>query len=131
MRFPIVLLLSALVACGASDSLVAVARRIDGTWTLQTMNGSPLPTSSAAGVETLSSRFVADRGAFQITSVVRVTGTPTELTTIQSGHYYCGHAGCTPMLLIFDGSGANADVEVTDSTLKVYGPGPLQVYRRP
>jgi hypothetical protein len=130
MRLSIVLLLSALVGCGASDSLVGVARRIDGAWTLESMNGSPLPAAPADGVETLSSQFVADNGSFKITSVVRVTGTSTELTTLQSGHYYCGHAGCAPMLLIFEGSGANADVVVTDTTLTVYGPGATQVYRR-
>ena len=135
--------MGALVGCHASESMVGVnaMKRIAGSWTLQSVNGSPLPTSSPTGVETLSARFVADRnGTFSVISVVRIptAGTPSEVATLESGRIYCGHAGCNPMLLLFNAIGtsepgapsAGVDVDVTDTTLTMYQPGSLQVYRR-
>jgi len=143
MRLPIVLLMGALVGCGAAESMVGAnaMKRIAGTWTLQSVNGSPLPTSSSTGVETLSARFLADRnGTFSVISVVRIptAGTPSEVATLESGRIYCGHVGCNPMLLLFNAIGssepaapsAGVDVDVTDTTLTMYQQGSLQVYRR-
>jgi hypothetical protein len=143
MRLPLFLLMGALAGCGAAESMVGAdaMRRIAGTWTLQSVNGSPLPTSSSTGVETLSARFVADRnGTFSLISVVRIptAATPNEVATLESGRIYCGHAGCSPMLLLFNAIGssepaapsAGVDVDVTDTTLTMHQQGSLQVYRR-
>jgi hypothetical protein len=143
MRLPIFLLMGALVGCGAAESMVGAnaMKRIAGTWTLQSVNGSPLPIASSTGMETLSARFLADRnGTFSVISVVRIptTGTQAEVATLESGRIYCGHVGCNPMLLLFNALGTSApgapsagvDVDVTDTTLTMHQPGSLQVYRR-
>jgi hypothetical protein len=124
--------LAALLACtGTEPTTSAELNSIYGTWTLQSVNGSPLPAATAAGTETLRSTLLAGDGSFTISSTVRAIGSRTDpQSVVESGSVYCGHAGCRPQLLLFRESGAEADALVEGSTLTVTRPDLVQVFLR-
>jgi hypothetical protein len=124
--------LAVLIACSASDPTTpANFAAIYGTWTLESVNGAPLPTATTTGTETLRSTLLAGDGSFTITSTVRAarSGADPE-TVVESGNIYCGHVGCRPQLLLFRESGTEADALVEGATLTITRPDLVQVFRR-
>jgi len=80
-------------ACGGDDSTTPTQASVAGTWTLQTINGSPLPftvATSPAKIEWLSSVVnVSSNGTWTSSLQVRTTvsGQATTATSTDGGTY--------------------------------------------
>ena len=75
----VMLALASLVACGDNSTTGPTTVNLVGTWTLQSVNGSPIPfsqTSATQKLEVLSgSLVISGNGAFTSTLIERVTPT--------------------------------------------------------
>jgi len=92
-RFLTLTLALAIVACGSDSSSAPSNASVAGTWTLQTVNGSPLPftlASSPAKLELLSYVVtVTSNGTWTSAQSIRTTfnGQATTATTTDAGTY--------------------------------------------
>ena len=132
MKRLVPLLLAALIACDGSDpTLARLAKSVDGTWILQSVDASPLPAPDSTGTEILGSSLVAGDGAFTLTSVVRAPGSGTAPETlVESGGVYCGHVGCRPQLLVVHDTNVNFDALVDGATLTLTGAHGVLTFHR-
>ena len=87
-------LVLAVAGCGSDSSTTPTNSSVAGTWTLQSVNGSPLPftlSASPAKIELLSDVVVAtSNGTWTSTQQTRTTigtGTPTTSTATDGGTY--------------------------------------------
>jgi lipocalin-like protein len=86
-------LVFAALACGGDDTTTPTQASVAGTWTLQTINGSPLPftlATSPAKIELLSSVVnVTANGTWTSTTTNRTTfnGQATTTTSTDAGTY--------------------------------------------
>jgi hypothetical protein len=86
-------LVFAAIACGSDDSTAPTQASVAGTWTLQTVNGSPLPftlASSPAKIELLSYVVnVSSNGTWTSSEQLRTTiGTSATTNTTTDGGTY-------------------------------------------
>ena len=86
-------LVFAAIACGSDDSTAPTQASVAGTWTLQTVNGSPLPftlASSPAKIELLSYVVnVSSHGTLTSSEQLRTTiGTSATTNTTTDGGTY-------------------------------------------
>jgi hypothetical protein len=122
-----------LTACGGSES-TAPAQSINGTWSLQTVNGAPLPyvlsQSGADKIEVLSDVFtLGAASAFTRTTTVRTTtgGQATTSTIPDSGTFAVSGSTVTIHL----GSDASASAGAwSGNTITIAESGLTFVYMR-
>src|SRR5262245_11718849 len=126
--------LSFAVACGGDSSTAPPAEQLAGTWTLQTVNGAPLPfviaQSGTNTLEVLSDVFViASTGTFTQTTTFRstVNGVVTTDSIPDTGSYT--QSGTT-LSLHFNGDGSSGTASWSGNTLTASTGGITAVYKR-
>lgn len=124
----------AAVACGSDDSTTPTQTSVAGTWTLQTINGSPLPftvATSPAKIEWLSSVVnVTSNGTWTSSLQVRTTvnGQASTTTSTDAGTYTLS-GNNVAILSSSPGSTAQAGT-INGNTLTVSQQGFVFVYTK-
>jgi hypothetical protein len=131
------LVLTGLVACGGTNDATGPIASAEGTWRLQTINGSPMPYTTAynAGppvykVEILSDAFVASsNGTWTDSTTTRQTNGSNVFTQITGDHgtwaQTIGSVSVTSAT-----TGTTASGAITGNTITVTGSGSVLVYQR-
>ena len=122
-------------ACGGdSTTAPTVQQQITGTWSLSTVNGSPVPfTVAQTGtnkVELVSDVFViASTGSFTQTTTVRTTvnGVVTTQSAADAGSYTVNGTAIT---LHFNSDASTATASFSGNTFTTTDGGLALVYRR-
>lgn len=124
----------ALIGCGGDST--GVGTKVEGTWTLQTVNGSPLPYTAIFVAnplykfEILSDQFVANaNGTYSETSTTRETDGSNVTTSTDTGNGTWSQSGST--VNITDASdGTVTQAAISGNTITANQQGLVLVYRR-
>jgi ABC-type Fe3+-hydroxamate transport system substrate-binding protein len=121
-----------LAGCGSDGSTAPTQASLAGTWSLSTINGSPLPfvlQASGPKIEIMSDEFtVAANGTFTESTVARVTdGTTVSTITIPDNGTYTLN-GTAAVFTFSDGSSGTGTV--SGNTFTVASGGYSQVYTK-
>jgi len=134
-RLVAALLVSAALACGGDDSItVPTNASVAGTWTLQSVNGSPLPfvivqSGSNKSELTADVLTVGSSGNFTQLTTIRNTlnGQVTTQSTPDAGTYTLNGTAAT---FRFNSDGSTGTGAINGNTLTVADVGLVMVYQR-
>jgi len=120
-----------LAGCDSEEATVPTDNAFAGTWTLATVNGSPLPytVQSTPKIELVGDQLVVSAdGTFAVSTQLRITnGTTITTQTVPDGGTYSVNG--TAATFIFNG-GTTGAATVSGNTLTVAEPGVSLVYQK-
>jgi hypothetical protein len=132
----VLLALAAVALMGCGGDSTGVGAKVEGTWNLQTVNGSPLPYTAIFianplyKFEILSDQFVANaNGTYTETFTTRETDGTNVTTSTDSGNGTWAQSGSA--LNITDASdGTVSQATISGNTITVNQQGLVLIYRR-